>query len=95
MTDKETIGAPCPKCHREMAYLTATPHPSSLLMQKVTFVCPSCNRTWSYTLSSEVAAVYASAATVADSTLAPPPSPVSSPSSTWCAWPAISTPLWS
>jgi transposase-like protein len=49
----------CPKCHGEMIFVTAVPHRSAPQMQQTIFVCYPCNRTWSYALSSEMAANYA------------------------------------
>jgi len=42
-----------------MTYVTALPHPKAPSMRRTTFVCRTCNRTWSYMLSAEVAAGYA------------------------------------
>jgi hypothetical protein len=51
--------ATCPKCRKDMIYVAALPHPSAPYMRKTTFVCRSCNRTWSYSLSPEMAERYA------------------------------------
>ena len=51
----------CPKCHGALLYVTALPHPRSAQMRKTTFVCTPCNRTWSYALAAEIAALYATA----------------------------------
>ncbi len=48
----------CPKCHCEMAFVAALPHPQSPLMLKTTFLCQPCNRTWTYSLSPEMAERY-------------------------------------
>jgi len=47
----------CPKCHLEMAFVAAIPHSKSAML-KTTFLCQSCNRTWSYMLSTEMADRY-------------------------------------
>jgi hypothetical protein len=43
-----------------MIYVTAVPHPNAREMRRTTFVCYPCNRTWTYALSPEMAAAYAS-----------------------------------
>ena len=48
----------CPKCHSAMAFVTALPHPKSPLMLKTTFLCQPCNRTWTYSLSPDMAERY-------------------------------------
>jgi RNase P subunit RPR2 len=55
----EELSAPCPKCHNEMIYVTALPHPKAPQMQRTTFVCQGCNQIRSYTLTTEMAAAYA------------------------------------
>jgi len=40
-----------------MAFVAALPHPNSA-MRKTTFLCQSCNRTWAYILSPELAEQY-------------------------------------
>ena len=54
MTD-QAASALCPKCHSEMRYVTAMPHPKAPEMQRTTFVCYSCNQTRTYVLSSAIA----------------------------------------
>jgi hypothetical protein len=44
-----------------MIYVTSVPHPRSPAMQRTTFVCYPCNRTWSYALAPEMAEAYAAA----------------------------------
>jgi hypothetical protein len=61
MTADQPLRAPCPKCHKDMIYVTATPHPKALEMRRTTFVCYPCNRTWNYILSAEMAEAYAPA----------------------------------
>jgi hypothetical protein len=55
----QELSAPCPKCHGEMIYVTALPHPKAPQMQKTTFVCYNCNQTRTYSLSLEMAEAYA------------------------------------
>jgi hypothetical protein len=55
----DRLSAPCPKCHAEMIYVAALPHPKSPTMRKTTFVCYGCNQTHSYALSEEMANAYA------------------------------------
>ena len=57
---------PCPMCKKEMLFVTALmpfvtalPYPRAPQMQKTTFVCYPCNRTWTYALAAEFAALYA------------------------------------
>jgi hypothetical protein len=40
-------------------YVTALPHPRALTMRRTTFLCEPCNRTWTYSLSPEMAEAYA------------------------------------
>jgi transposase-like protein len=47
----------CPKCHGEMAFVAALPHPNSVML-KTTFLCRACNRTWAYMLAPPVAERY-------------------------------------
>jgi RNase P subunit RPR2 len=61
MTIDQTAKALCSKCHTEMLYVTAMPHPTARQMQRTTFVCRSCNQTRNYMLSAEMADAYASA----------------------------------
>jgi transposase-like protein len=60
-TDRPST-ATCPKCKDDMTYVTALPHPKAPQMLKTTFVCQQCNRTYSYPLSPEMAAAYATEA---------------------------------
>jgi hypothetical protein len=60
MTD-QLMRAACPKCRKDMIYVTAMPHPQAPEMRRTIFVCYPCNRTWNYTLSPEIAAAYAPA----------------------------------
>jgi hypothetical protein len=48
-----------------MLYVTAVPHPKAPQMRRTTFVCYPCNRTWSYTLSADMAERYATDPSVA------------------------------
>jgi hypothetical protein len=50
----------CPKCHDALVFVTCLPHPRSPQMRKTTFVCYPCNRTWTYSLATEMAALYGS-----------------------------------
>ena len=59
MTADQPMRATCPKCRRDMMYVTAIPHPNAPAMRRTVFVCYPCNRTWNYTLSAEMAAAYA------------------------------------
>jgi transposase-like protein len=62
MITDQPMRAPCPKCQRQMIYVTAVPHPRASEMRQTTFVCYPCNRTFNYVLSSEMAAGYATEA---------------------------------
>ena len=53
-----------------MIYVTSVPHPRSPAMQRTTFVCYPCNRTWSYALAPAMAEAYA--ASNADNGTPPP-----------------------
>ena len=55
---EECLSVRCPKCHAQMTYVAALPHPRSPTMRKTTFVCHVCNRTRSYALSEEMAETY-------------------------------------
>jgi transposase-like protein len=59
MADDQETAANCPKCGERLIYVTSVPHPRSPAMQRTTFVCYSCNRTWSYALAPAMAAAYA------------------------------------
>jgi len=61
MTTDHPSKARCSKCHNDMIYVTAMPHPKSPQMYKTTFVCYRCNQTRSYVLSAEMAGAYAAA----------------------------------
>jgi DNA-directed RNA polymerase subunit M/transcription elongation factor TFIIS len=61
MTDTETMTAQCPKCREQLIYVTSVPHPKAPEMQRTTFVCYPCNRTWSYALSPAMAEAYSAA----------------------------------
>ncbi len=61
MSNLPTV-APCPKCQATMIYVTAMPHPRAPEMRQTTFVCYPCNRTFSYALSPQMAAAYATEA---------------------------------
>jgi transposase-like protein len=50
--------APCPKCSRDLIYVTTTPHPNAREMRRTTFVCYACNRTWNFMLSPETAGAF-------------------------------------
>jgi RNase P subunit RPR2 len=65
MTTNQTARVLCPKCHSEMRYITAMPHPNAPQMQRTTFVCCSCNKTRKYMLSAAMANAYAAASAVA------------------------------
>jgi hypothetical protein len=54
----QDLGAPCPKCHTEMIFVTTLPHPKAPEMQRTTFVCYVCNQTRSYALSADMANAY-------------------------------------
>jgi hypothetical protein len=45
-----------------LIYVTSIPHPKSPAMQRTTFVCYGCNRTWSYALAPAMAEAYAAVA---------------------------------
>jgi hypothetical protein len=68
MPEDQDLTALCPKCREPLIYVTSVPHPKSPAMQRTTFVCRPCNRTWSYTLAPAMAEAYAAVA-------APPLSP--------------------
>jgi hypothetical protein len=68
MPEDQDLTALCPKCREALVYVTSVPHPKSPAMQRTTFVCRPCNRTWSYTLAPAMAEAYAASA-------APPLSP--------------------
>jgi hypothetical protein len=55
---EDRLSAPCPKCHTEMIFVAALPHPKSPTMRKTTFVCYGCNQTRNYALSEEMANAY-------------------------------------
>jgi hypothetical protein len=57
----QTAEAICPKCHTQMLYVTAMPHPKAPGMRRTTFACYTCNTTRSYILSPEMAGAYAAA----------------------------------
>ena len=69
MSEDQDTTAFCPKCGEPLIYVTSVPHPKSPAMQRTTFVCYSCNRTWSYALAPAMAEAYAASAA------APPLSP--------------------
>jgi transposase-like protein len=52
----------CPNCRDELIYVTALPHPKAVNMRRTTFLCHPCNRTWTYSLSPEMADSYAASA---------------------------------
>ena len=56
---EDRLSAPCPKCHTEMIFVAALPHPQWPTMQKTTFVCYGCNQTRNYALGPEMAKAYA------------------------------------
>ena len=68
MSEDQDLTALCPKCGEPLIYVTSVPHPKSPAMQRTTFVCYACNRTWSYALAPAMAEAYAASA-------APPLSP--------------------
>jgi transposase-like protein len=70
--DDQETKAHCPKCGAQLIYVTSVPHPRSPAMQRTTFVCYPCNRTWSYALAPEMAEAYA--ASNADNGTPPPTS---------------------
>jgi hypothetical protein len=59
MSDDQEMKALCPKCGERLIYVTSVPHPRSPAMQRTTFVCYPCNRTWSYALAPAMAEAYA------------------------------------
>jgi len=59
MSETEQTKALCPKCGDALIYVTSVPHPKSPAMQRTTFVCYPCNRTWSYALAPAMAEAYA------------------------------------
>jgi len=61
MSENEAMTARCPKCAHPLLYVTSVPHPKAPEMQRTTFVCYSCNRTWSYALAPAMAEAYAAA----------------------------------
>jgi hypothetical protein len=75
---EDRLSAPCPKCHAEMIFVAALPHPKSPAMRKTTFVCYGCNQTRNYALSEEMANAYVAShgdpiLTVNTEAEAPPP----------------------
>jgi transposase-like protein len=58
MTPDYPMRATCPKCSRDLIYVTTTPHPNALVMRRTTFVCYPCNRTWNFMLSPEMAGAF-------------------------------------
>jgi DNA-directed RNA polymerase subunit M/transcription elongation factor TFIIS len=60
--ENEAMTAQCPKCREQLLYVTSVSHPKAPQMQRTTFVCYACNRTWSYALSPAMAEAYAAAA---------------------------------
>jgi predicted RNA-binding Zn-ribbon protein involved in translation (DUF1610 family) len=67
MSENQEMTALCPKCGEQLIYVTSVPHPKAPAMQRTTFVCYPCNRTWSYALAPAMAEAYAAGN-------APPPS---------------------
>jgi DNA-directed RNA polymerase subunit RPC12/RpoP len=61
MSETEAMTARCPKCAHPLLYVTSVPHPKAPEMQRTTFVCSPCNRTWSYALAPAMAEAYAAA----------------------------------
>jgi hypothetical protein len=61
MSETGPMTAQCPKCGEQLIYVTSVPHPRSPEMQRTTFVCYPCNRTWSYALSPAMAEGYSAA----------------------------------
>ncbi len=74
MSDEQETTARCPKCGEQLIYVTSVPHPRSPAMQRTTFVCYPCNRTWSYALTPAMATAYAAANADKGE---PPPAPAS------------------
>ena len=62
MSEDQDTTALCPKCGEPLIYVTSVPHPKAPAMQRTTFVCYPCNRTWSYALAPAMAAAYAASA---------------------------------
>jgi hypothetical protein len=62
MSEDQDMTALCPKCGEQLTYVTSVPHPKSPAMQRTTFVCYPCNRTWSYALAPAMADAYAASA---------------------------------
>jgi hypothetical protein len=48
-----------------LIYVTSVPHPKAPAMQRTTFVCYPCNRTWSYALAPAMAEAYAASTATA------------------------------
>lgn len=42
--------APCPKCATTMVLAAITPHPIAVNMERLTFLCATCNQTKTYVL---------------------------------------------
>lgn len=61
MVEDSKMTALCPKCGQQLIYVTSIPYPEAPGMQRTTFVCYPCNRTWNYSLSPAMAAEYAAA----------------------------------
>jgi hypothetical protein len=61
MGELDATAAPCPKCRKNMAFVTTMPHPKAPEMQRTTFVCYGCNQTRNYSLSPTMAELYAAA----------------------------------
>jgi hypothetical protein len=53
------MSAPCPKCRVAMIFVTALPHPHAPSMRRTVFLCTPCNQTRNYSLSAEMAEIYA------------------------------------
>jgi hypothetical protein len=66
MSENQDMTALCPKCGDQLTYVTSVPHPKSPAMQRTTFVCYPCNRTWSYALAPAMAAAYAASTAIAE-----------------------------
>ena len=62
MSEEPDLTALCPKCGEPLIYVASVPHPKSPAMQRTTFVCYVCNRTWSYALAPAMAEAYAAGA---------------------------------
>jgi len=67
MSEDQDTTALCPKCGDPLIYVTSVPHPKAPAMQRTTFVCYPCNRTWSYALAPAMAEAYAASAAPATS----------------------------